>query len=211
MPTPRQTTIWLTVLGLGVVGIFAVTVFRGRPSTEAPDRPVVRPTDYTRGPVSAKVTIIEFGDYQCAFCRQNAEAVNQALAKYGDDVRHVWKDYPFSDHPEARPAAIAARCAGEQGKFWAYHDALLAKQGQLGEALYRSLASDLGIDLGRFVECRSASATAALVDAAVDEAHALSIATLPTTFINAARLSEAISAQNLMDLIAAELANPSPR
>ncbi len=73
---------------------------------------MVRPTDYTRGPVSAKVTIIEFGDYQCAFCRQNAEAVNQALAKYGDDVRHVWKDYPFSDHPEARPAAIAARCDG---------------------------------------------------------------------------------------------------
>ena len=83
------------------------------------------------GPKDAPVTIVEFGDFQCPFCKKSEDSIKQVRAKYADKVRLVYMDFPLSFHPNALPAAEAARCAGDQGKFWQFHDALFDAQPNL--------------------------------------------------------------------------------
>ncbi len=106
-----------------------------------------------RGPDNAAVTIVEYGDYQCPYCSQEESTINQVLKKYGGSVRLVYMDYPLSFHHNALDAAIAARCAGEQGQFWQYHDALLQNQSALSNAELKSTASQLGLDGASFASC----------------------------------------------------------
>ena len=83
------------------------------------------------GGASASVEIIEFSDFQCPYCQSVAPVLKQLMAKYGDRVKLVWKDFPLPNHPDARPAAEAALCANDQGKFWAYHDKLFDNQSEM--------------------------------------------------------------------------------
>ena len=85
----------------------------------------------SRGPESAPVTLVEFSDYQCPFCRRAHPALEEVLARYGDRVRFVYLDYPLPNHSRAVPASQAARCAGEQGKYWDYHENLMTFNGPL--------------------------------------------------------------------------------
>ena len=80
------------------------------------------------------VTVIEFADFQCPFCKRSEDAVKAIHEKYGDRIQLVFMDFPLSFHPHAMPAANAARCANAQGKFWQYHDALFADQSKLEPA-----------------------------------------------------------------------------
>ena len=80
------------------------------------------------GPATAPVTMVEFSDYQCPYCRRAQGAVDQILGKYQGKIRFVHRDFPLDGHPRAMPAARAARCADEQGKFWDYHHALLTSR-----------------------------------------------------------------------------------
>ena len=109
---------------LKVKGGAAVKVMLDPPRYTVP----ISATDPTRGNAAAPVTIVEFSDYQCPFCAR----VNPTLAKvretYGDRVRIVFKDFPLSNHPQAPKAAEAARCAGDQSKYWEMHDAMFANQ-----------------------------------------------------------------------------------
>src|SRR5438270_645548 len=73
------------------------------------------------GGAKAPVTIIEFSDYQCPFCKRAESVVDEVVKTYGDKIRVVFRDYPLPMHPQARPAAEAASCANAQGKFWDYH------------------------------------------------------------------------------------------
>ncbi len=105
------------------------------PQSELYPAPVL-PTvdnDPAFGPEAAKVTIIEFGDFQCGFCKQFFDQTYARLKyDYGDKIRFVYRDFPVtSTHPEAQAAAEAAQCAHEQGRFWAYHDALFVSQEKL--------------------------------------------------------------------------------
>src|SRR5205085_997458 len=85
-----------------------------------------------RGNPNAPVTIVEFSDFQCPYCRAAEPTIKEVLDKYKDKVRFSYRDYPLKQiHPHAEQAAEAARCAGEQGKYWEYHDLLYAKQAQL--------------------------------------------------------------------------------
>jgi protein-disulfide isomerase len=86
-------------------------------------------SDQVRGPNDAKVTIVEFSDYQCPYCVQASNTVNQILGAYKDQVRFIYKNFPLTNiHPYAEKAAEAALCAAEQGKFWEYHDKLFKTQ-----------------------------------------------------------------------------------
>src|SRR5512140_2318681 len=107
------------VVALASCGGAADTVQQNRPQLQVPvgDSP-------QRGPSDAWVTVIEFGDFQCGFCRAEEPIVVNLEAAYAPDVRVVFKHYPLMSHADARPAAVAAECANAQGRFWEMHDLL---------------------------------------------------------------------------------------
>ena len=103
-----------------------------------------------RGPSSAKVTIIQFSDFQCPFCSKVEPTVTEIEKEYGNDVRVVWKNNPLPFHPNAMPAALATMAAHDQGKFWEFHDKLFADQAHLDPATYEKYASETGINVAKF-------------------------------------------------------------
>src|SRR5919204_656027 len=89
---------------------------------EAPRSSVSAASSPSKGPADAPVEIIEFSDFQCPYCLSAHPTVKRVLDTYGDRVRFVYRNYPLQNHPDAKPAAEAAQCANEQGRFWQYHD-----------------------------------------------------------------------------------------
>ncbi len=106
-----------------------------------------------RGGDNAPVTIVEYSDFQCPYCRQTESSLRQVLKKYGDQVRLVYMDFPLSFHQHAMEAAMAARCANEQGQFWAYHDALIGNPSGLSTPELKTTAAQLGLDRVSFDAC----------------------------------------------------------
>lgn len=109
------------------------------------------------GDSRAPVTLIEFGDYQCPFCfklfKETEERLREDYIKTGK-LNMVWRDFPLDQiHPFARPAAEAAECARDEGKYWTYHDALFEKQKELASLDFTILAGELGLDTAQFQSC----------------------------------------------------------
>src|SRR5262245_31864471 len=107
-----------------------------------------------KGDANAPVTIVEFTDFQCPFCKQAESSLQAVMAKYGSKVRLAFMDFPLREiHPRAQEAAEAARCAGEQGKFWEYHDVLFADQSKLDKPALIESARGLGMNEQTFQSC----------------------------------------------------------
>lgn len=107
------------------------------------------------GPAAAPVQIVEFSDFQCPFCATFAGTLRKLQAKYPDRVSVLYRHYPIQQlHPYARTAGLAAECAGEQGRFEAYHDQLFAQQDSIGTRQWERFAMDAGVpDLDAFTRC----------------------------------------------------------
>lgn len=178
--------------------------------TAPPQGPSVAPTPATivladaaaeRGEADAPVTIVEYTDYQCPYCqRHSAETLPRLISEMIDAgrVRYVVKDFPLdSIHPEARAAAVAARCAAEQDAYWPMHDALFAGQGEwggLGEgaaAAFIGIAAELGLDGDLFSACLASGRHDATIQANQDEGIALGVNGTPAFFINGFPISGA--------------------
>jgi protein-disulfide isomerase len=116
--------------------------------------PVLRPdnaTDHIIGPLSAKVSIIEYGDFECRSCGQAHAAMKIMLKYFGHQVRFVFRHYPQVEaHPHAELAAEAAEAAGAQGYFWPFYDLLFEHQEHLKETELRQYAQQIGLDLERY-------------------------------------------------------------
>lgn len=106
-----------------------------------------------RGGDNAAVTIVEYSDFQCPYCRQVESSLRQVMKKYGDQVRLVYMDFPLPFHQHAMEAAMAARCADEQGQFWSYHDALIENPSALSTPALKTTAAQLGLDPVGFDAC----------------------------------------------------------
>lgn len=135
---------------------------------------------------TAPVLIVEFTDLQCPYCARFAlETWPLLRARYVDTgkVRFASRDLPLSFHAHALPAAVAARCAAEQGRFFEYREALFHAQARLGDAPYEPLAQQFGLDLERFAACRQSEATVAAVKGDVALAAANGITATPTFVI----------------------------
>ena len=102
------------------------------------------------GPATAKVTLVQWSDFQCPFCGRAVPLLEQLRDKYGDDLRVVFKHNPLGNHPRAMPAALAAEAARLQGKFWEMHDKLFANAKQLTDDNFVVWAEELGLDVERF-------------------------------------------------------------
>jgi protein-disulfide isomerase len=154
------------------------------------------------GNADAPVTIIEFSDYQCPFCRRHAMATLPELKKeYVDSgkVRYVYRDLPLdSVHPQARKAAEAAHCAGDQGKFWEMHDVLFAKQRQLMLDHLKEHATALGLDRAAFDACLDHGKYAKTVSEDEMAGRAVAAAKTPTFFIGRTRTDGTIESVRIL-------------
>ena len=144
-----------------------------------------------KGPASAPIEIIEFSDFQCPYCLRANPTVTQVLSAYGDRVHLVFRNYPLPNHPNARPAAEAAACAGEQGRFWQYHDQLFANQSKLSTPELKQHAADLGLDAATFNTCVDSHKLKAQVDADIEAGQQVGVDGTPAFFVNGRMLSGA--------------------
>jgi len=142
--------------------------------------------DPTLGPADATVTIVEFSDYECPYCQVwHDQVFGELVAAYGSKVRFVYRDFPLDQiHPQARPAAIAATCAGAQGKYWEYHNLLFGGELGLGSEARTAYAQRLGLDLEQFAACVADEAGSVEVEADLQDAYELGVRGTPTFFIN---------------------------
>jgi protein-disulfide isomerase len=145
--------------------------------------------EYALGSATAPVTLVEFTDYQCPFCRRfQAEDWPRLKRNYIDTgkVRFIVRDLPLSFHSNARPAAEAAHCAGEQGHFWPMHTGLLDKSADLSPQGLEARAKALGLDLPRFRACLAANKYESAIAANTAQADALGIRGTPAFVVGAA-------------------------
>jgi len=158
------------------------------------------------GPADARVTIVEFTDYQCPYCHRAQAVIDEVLARYSGKVRFVHLDFPLDGHPGAMPAARAARCAGEQGKFWEYHRSLMTAPGTLDEADLKGRAGALRLNEGAFGTCLSSSRHDDAIQASLRQGEEQGVTGTPAYFVNGRMLSGARPVEAFTELIDSELA-----
>ena len=161
-----------------------------------------------RGNDQAPVTIIEFSDYECPFCKRAEPTVKKVLDTYGDKVRLVYRHYPLEFHATARPAAEASACAAAQGKFWEYHDKLFASA-DLSDAQLKSLAGEVGLDQAKFDECFAKKQFKADIDKDMADASSVGVTGTPAFFINGRMISGAQPFEKFKEIIDDELSRSS--
>lgn len=153
---------------------------------------IVRDHTPTIGPDNAPITMVEFSEFQCPFCKRAQENLEKLRQQYKGRLRFAFKHLPLDFHPQAMPAAKAAQAAHRQGKFWAYSDILWENQNRLGEKLFVQAAKDLDLDLAQFNEDRASDAIEAEVNADLADAGALGARGTPFFIINGKALSGAL-------------------
>ncbi len=184
----------------------ALRAKHGIAATLAPYRRAVAALGPVRGQSHAAVTIIEFADFQCPFCKQAESSLRDVLAKHPTDVRLVFRNLPLEEiHPSARLAAEAGICADRQGKFWEMHDAMYGDQSALNPDALKSTAKRLGLDAGRFSACLADGSTQASLEADTQAALELGLDGTPSLFINGRPLEGDVPEERLESLIAEEL------
>jgi protein-disulfide isomerase len=160
-----------------------------------------------RGPATAPVTIVEFQDFHCPFCRRVQPTLIQLAARYGDRVKLVYRDFPIESlHPQARNAHEAARCANAQGKFWAYHDALYAKPHQATHEDLTAIAREANLEMDPFKLCLNARTYRSAVQRDIDEGSRVGVTGTPTFFINGRVISGAQPLETCARIVDEELA-----
>jgi protein-disulfide isomerase len=141
--------------------------------------------DPSWGPSNAKVVVVAFGDFECPYCRQwFANVYDRLEATYGDTIRFIHRDFPLPMHANARPAAMAANCANEQGRYWEYFRLLYSDPRGLGSAVYPVYAQETGLDLASFNSCLASNKYSAEIDLDMNDAERLGVSGVPAFFIN---------------------------
>lgn len=162
-------------------------------------------TNYYTGPAEAKVTIIEFGDFSCPFCRESAPGLRKVAQEYIDKVKVVYRDYPL--HDNSIDLALAARCAGEQGKFWEMHDEFFlykAPTDAVGaelKSLLMGLADEMKFDKSRFEKCFDDRRYILQIKKDYDDGELVQIEGTPTWFINNYMITGHLPEERLRELI----------
>ena len=165
----------------------------------------------TKGPRDAKVTIIEFSDFQCPFCSRGAATITQVIKEYGDKVQVAFKQHPLPFHKDAFLAAEATLAAHEQGKFWEYHDVLWQNQKALQRPELEKYAQQLGLNMSKFNAALDSRKFKAQIDAEIAESEKLGASGTPAFFINGIYLKGAKPFEEFKVVIDQELSGKGPK
>ena len=168
--------------------------------------PIITDFDPGMGDRSAPITIVEFSDFECSYCYEQEPVLKKIMAAYKNKIRLIWKDYPVSDQNSISfQAAIAARCADEQGKFWAYHDFLFDNNKSLNSETYYEIANLLDLNIASFKKCLNSEKVRNLILDNIEEANALDINGVPFIYINDQEVMGEISLGELERMVEIEL------
>ncbi len=167
--------------------------------------------DPVLGPDDAPITIIEFSDYECPYCKRwHDESFERLIETFPDEVRFVYRDFPLTSiHPNAAPAAEAANCAYEQGQFWDFHRKLFSTT-TLNPQAYMAYAEELGLNMVAFEECFNSRRYQEEVMADLEWAVNLGVSSTPTFFINGIAIVGAQPFEVFYEVITKELAGEIP-
>jgi len=157
-----------------------------------------------RGAMNPIVTIVEFSDFECPFCKQAQSVLTQIVESYGRTVRLVFKHLPLEGHRNSLPAARAAYCAAEQDRFWQFQDAVFAA-GNLSPPVFEQIASDLGLGLPKFQECVASERSRAAVIKDIEAARLLRIESTPSFVVNGKIIKGALSFADFQRIVEQEL------
>jgi protein-disulfide isomerase len=176
-----------------------------RTTLEPPRFPVGVDDDPVDGPATAPVTIVAFSDFQCPYCARAADTVRELRRRFPNDVRIVFRDFPLPSHSLAVPAAEAAQCAGEQGKFWETHDRLFAEQRQISDAYLKELPKVMGLDSAKYAACLTTLQRAQEWRRDRDDGAKFGVSATPTFFVNGRVVAGALPLQQFVDIVNEEL------
>lgn len=163
-----------------------------------------------RGNDEAPITIVEFSDFECIFCKQAQSTLNSLLNTYGDQVKLVFKHFPLGDvHKYAVTSALASMCAYEQNKFWEYHDSLFENSndsGSLHPTLLKTIANEHGLNMEQFHDCLDRKKYLEAVKQDYEEGFMYNVTGTPTFFINGRMLQGNQDIEEFKRVIEEELA-----
>lgn len=167
---------------------------------------------YSIGPEDAPITIVEFSDYECPFCRRwHQEVYEPLLAAYPGKIKLVYRNLPLTSiHPDALAAAEAAMCAGEQDAYWPYHEKLFGSD-SLGSQTYAQYAQELSLNIDKFQACLTDHKYKASIEKDSDFAVNLGVRSTPTFFINGLAIVGAQPLEVFKQVIDKELAGEIPK
>lgn len=169
--------------------------------------PAITPDDHTRGPVGAPVTIIEYGDYACPYCRGAASNVHRLLDRHPSKITFVFRNFPIPQlHPHAEQAAEAAEASAAQGMFWEMHDLLLQPYSHLDTEALRGYARQLGLDGDRFQRDLAEHTHAARVRRDIDTGMRNGVNSTPKFYVNGHRIDGALPLEGLPESVDAAVA-----
>src|SRR5215470_16327612 len=179
---------------------YPVTVALRAPTVE-----IATEGEPSRGPANAPVTIVEFSDFQCPYCRQAQGTLQQLMAAYEGKIKLVFRDFPLRNiHPQAQKAAEAAQCAAEQQQFWPYHDKLFASASLQMDDL-KQFAQELALNMEQFTSCLDSGKYAAGIEADMQAGQQAGVNATPSFFVNGHPLSGAASYERFKELVDAAL------
>jgi protein-disulfide isomerase len=152
---------------------------------EAPRFEIDSSAGHAEGPADAPITLVEFSDYQCPFCARSQPTVAKVLSHYDGKIRHVFMDFPLTQlHPLAMQAAVASRCAEEQGKYSEYHERLFAEQRGLSAENLKKSAVELKLDPAAFEDCLGSGKFDAAIQRSLDAGRKVGVSGTPGFFVN---------------------------
>ena len=173
--------------------------------------PQVTADDHVRGPAGAPVTVLEYGDYECPYCRGAFRDVHELLADYPDQIRFAFRNFPIPQlHPHAEQAAEAAEAAAAQGKFWAMYELLLTPSSRLDLGSLLDYAADLSLDVGRFRGDVEGKAYAGRIERDVAEGVRDGVNATPKFYVNGERVDGKVPLEGLVDAVQAALPSSRP-
>lgn len=166
---------------------------------------------FVKGSKNAPVQLVEFADYECPYCQQVNPLIQKLQEEYGDKLSFAYKDFPLPMHHRSQKAAEATRCAGEQGKYWEYHDVLYYSR-MLDVSDLKKHAQVLKLDEDRFAKCLDEGKEAEAVKKDLEEGKKMGLPGTPSFFVNGHYFHGSVDYATLKEMVDQQLpARPSPQ